>query len=354
MEIPGKRTTKVVLDTADAEAKLRAWNAQLSATGRFYQQPRAPLLPNMSPMVKHADGGTVAGPRFPYGDKVLIAAAPGEEIISNRHGEADRFRADRAAGRIPKYAGAFADGGTVGGFAVPAGLDVMGLGPSKMQKALEKELRKQEKALKRLNDALTESRRAVDEEKRARQDLVKERDQFAASISGAHTTGLFGNASMDVWLSGGDRAASAVGSVFGALTGDIAAGKSLLASQKELAGKGVTGDAFTALVSQARDANDLAAVAGMSQADVDRYMSLYGERDKILTSVGAYAGQHVYGDAVKAQTAVLQETRAQAQVQAAETKALRKEVNQLSKIVDKVGRQVATAVKSSPPKGTKR
>jgi TP901 family phage tail tape measure protein len=57
-----------------------------------------------------ADGMTVPGARRPYGDKVIIAAAPGEEIITNRHGEADRFRADRASGRIPAYA----DGGTVG------------------------------------------------------------------------------------------------------------------------------------------------------------------------------------------------------------------------------------------------
>ena len=57
----------------------------------------------------YADGGTVSGPRHPYGDKVLSMLAPGEEVITNRHGEADRFRADRAAGRIPAYA----DGGTV-------------------------------------------------------------------------------------------------------------------------------------------------------------------------------------------------------------------------------------------------
>lgn len=57
-----------------------------------------------------ADGGTILGPRYPYGDKVLIAAAPGEEMISNRYGQADRFRADRAAGRIPAYG----NGGEVG------------------------------------------------------------------------------------------------------------------------------------------------------------------------------------------------------------------------------------------------
>lgn len=61
-----------------------------------------------------ADGGTVQGPREPYGDKVLTYLAPGEEVITNRNGQADRFRADRAAGRIPAYA----DGGTTRG---PAG-----------------------------------------------------------------------------------------------------------------------------------------------------------------------------------------------------------------------------------------
>jgi len=54
--------------------------------------------------IPHAAAGwTVAGPRHPYGDKVLAYLAPGEEVITNRHGEADQFRADRAAGRIPAY-----------------------------------------------------------------------------------------------------------------------------------------------------------------------------------------------------------------------------------------------------------
>lgn len=67
--------------------------------------------------VGQADGGTVAGPRWPYGDKVITALAPGEEVITNRNGEADQFRADRAAGRIPAYA----NGGTVDWNRVDAG-----------------------------------------------------------------------------------------------------------------------------------------------------------------------------------------------------------------------------------------
>lgn len=41
----------------------------------------------------HASGGTVAGARQPYGDKVPAMLAPGEEVISNSHGQADRHRA---------------------------------------------------------------------------------------------------------------------------------------------------------------------------------------------------------------------------------------------------------------------
>jgi hypothetical protein len=57
-----------------------------------------------------ADGMTVPGARHPYGDKVLAYLAPGEEVITNRSGQADRFRPLLKA----INAGAFADGGTVG------------------------------------------------------------------------------------------------------------------------------------------------------------------------------------------------------------------------------------------------
>ena len=63
----------------------------------------------MAGAMHHASGGTVAGQRRPYGDKVLTALAPGEEVISNRRGQADRHR------NLLKMinAGALADGGTV-------------------------------------------------------------------------------------------------------------------------------------------------------------------------------------------------------------------------------------------------
>jgi TP901 family phage tail tape measure protein len=57
-----------------------------------------------------ADGTSVPKDGRPYADRYLYMLAPGEEVISNRHGEADRYR---AANGIP----GLADGGTVATYA---------------------------------------------------------------------------------------------------------------------------------------------------------------------------------------------------------------------------------------------
>jgi hypothetical protein len=95
------------LDRADRDVTASV-TVNYSTTGRDVK-PGGDFEPGL------ADGGTVPGQRWPYGDKTIIAAAPGEEVISNRYGDADRFRADRAAGRIPRYA----NGGTVGSLVAP-------------------------------------------------------------------------------------------------------------------------------------------------------------------------------------------------------------------------------------------
>ncbi len=73
-----------------------------------------------------AAGGTVQGQRQPYGDKVFTHLAPGEEVISNRRGQADRYRAllkainaddttaIMRAFRAGNAAAGYAEGGTVG------------------------------------------------------------------------------------------------------------------------------------------------------------------------------------------------------------------------------------------------
>lgn len=56
-----------------------------------------------------ADGMTVPGKRYPYGDKIFTHLAPTEEVISNRYGQADRWRPLLKAINANKLA----DGGTV-------------------------------------------------------------------------------------------------------------------------------------------------------------------------------------------------------------------------------------------------
>ena len=111
LEIPEKRVINVQANTGDADAKIQGIINGLAKIHDKHFTITGTTNANLAEAASHADGGTVMGQRYPYGDKVYIKAAPGEEIIPNRHGEADRFRADRAAGRIPAYA----DGGRVGG-----------------------------------------------------------------------------------------------------------------------------------------------------------------------------------------------------------------------------------------------
>lgn len=112
MEIPKSRVAKVGVEGADeATDRVERLSAALSRIVSKTITVTANTVSNgLNSLWGSADGGTVPGSRYPYRDKVLAYLAPTEEVITNRNGEADRFRADRAAGRIPAYA----DGGTVG------------------------------------------------------------------------------------------------------------------------------------------------------------------------------------------------------------------------------------------------
>lgn len=151
LEIPEKRVTHMDFDAEQAVRDIQRIKRELAdipptlKTTYYVNQVNSINRPKVPSLERPADGGTVGrigrqpvpelagffgaggtipGQRHPYGDKVLIYAAPGEEIISNRYGQADRYRADRDAGRIPAYA----DGGRVGSTAAGAaagGLDLL-------------------------------------------------------------------------------------------------------------------------------------------------------------------------------------------------------------------------------------
>lgn len=63
----------------------------------------------------NAEGGLIGGPRWPYGDKVLVGAAPGEYMVSNRRGQVDKnlaaLQAANAGAKIAVVG--YAEGGQV-------------------------------------------------------------------------------------------------------------------------------------------------------------------------------------------------------------------------------------------------
>lgn len=130
LEIPQKRVIGVQFDSVNALnaiARIKREMAGIPKTLRtdyYVHQVNAfnkPRTQNQPGVPGTAEGGTVLGPRYPYADKVLTMLAPGEEVITNRHGQADRWRPflkaindNRLANggtvqRIPAYA----DGGRV-------------------------------------------------------------------------------------------------------------------------------------------------------------------------------------------------------------------------------------------------
>lgn len=115
-EIPPSRTTKINLESDLAMQRAKAIESELNSLTRprnieIYAHLHAPNASGFGAQVGGmADGGTVPKIPGPYRDYRLVALAGGEQVITNRNGQADQYRADRAAGRIPAYA----DGGTVG------------------------------------------------------------------------------------------------------------------------------------------------------------------------------------------------------------------------------------------------
>ena len=110
-KVPPKKVDVEITSAMTAIERIRAALANIkdkSVTVRV-TQTGAGVSPGFGP-VGSADGGSVPKDGGPYADRFLYKLAPGEEVISNRHGQADAFRSDRAAGLIPGYA----DGGTTG------------------------------------------------------------------------------------------------------------------------------------------------------------------------------------------------------------------------------------------------
>ncbi|MEV5001938.1 hypothetical protein [Nocardioides sp. LML1-1-1.1] len=257
--------------------------------------------------VRQADGGTVQGPRYPYGDKVLTYLAPGEEVITNRRGEADRFRADRAAGRIPAYA----DGGTVQGLA--------GGGTVRVRSHSDREADHVARGLKKMRQELASATKALEKETKARDTLVDRRNNLREGIRGGLDRGIWRpGGDEDVWTSSGDPVAGLYAQLadinrFDALSGRLK--------------KKVSTAAFEEII---KDGNidDLQAYATLPTAQLATFSKLYGVVQSRLTASSNRASDAVYAAPIaKANAQLAEQTR--------EVKGLRRDVQHAAKNADK-------------------
>ncbi|WP_418061794.1 hypothetical protein [Pimelobacter simplex] len=229
---------------------------------------------------QHADGGTVPKTGRAYADRHLYLLADGEEVISNRHGQADRYRSLLKS----INANRLADGGTAGG-----GDDRL---PSPRRSSGGFDL---PKTLKGLNEALRKSKRRLEDETEAREDLTSTMSSLRESVAGKVTSDLFGET--DAWSAGGS-----FDDVMAKLSGDIATGNLLMKNISSLKTKGLSGEALEALLADG-DASTIAGFAALSTSQLKQYQSRYGERAALASGakgVGAAAADAVYGERKRA------------------------------------------------------
>lgn len=260
-------------------------------TGVGLNGSNVPFFDEVFPGKNSADGGSVPKTGLPYADRHLYMLADGEEIISNRYGQADQFRADRAAGAIPGYAVGGETGRTPG-----------------LRDYIRSDLdMKYPTTLKQWNKALAESTKVLDKERSKREDLLAQADGIRTAITSNYRSDLFGQTQSNPWMSGADRAKTGKGDVFATLTGDIRNANALAAAEKKLKTKGLDSGAFAELVSNA-SLDEVLAFANGSKADVDRYERLYNQREKSLATAGN-VGASVFAPQLAANRAQLREAK---------------------------------------------
>jgi len=269
---------RVNIEDKQALAALQAISSQLNALHDKTIRVTTQHFTGGHSVAGDADGGTVPGPRYPYGDKVIRALAPGEEVITNRHGEADAFRRDRATGRIPAYG--MADGGTV--------THVTSSGPTLTagDSGLGAEARKTTTALQRLRHSLADSTKELDAERQHRQDLAQQRASLVSSVRSNFQNTLFGTTDNGIWSGSSTTDPVAI------LKGDIRNARSYRRDIRRLRGRGLS----AAVLAQITNLDDAEQALGLSPHELREISRLYRVRQRASQSAGATAGNIRFGD----------------------------------------------------------
>lgn len=301
---------------------------------------------------RSADGSSVPKDGGPYSDRFPYLLAPGEEVISNRYGQADRHRSLLKA----INAGRLADGGTTG--PLFAGQAVLPASTSPYanplvvsqhayleallasERALKRELTQREKREQKENDAL---KRRLDFYKSERDALRSSLEaRLTSNIWDAKVTGGLELSRPDlVGLDPAARAAAeaAWGAVNGMLPGsisqspedilraDIAQATEMNQLIATLANRGLDDGALASLLAEG-SIDQIRGYANGSQEAIDLYEQLYNQRDALVGAAVRSGGEAAWGQEVAALRADLRESNA-------ELRATQKELTRVTKQVEK-------------------
>jgi hypothetical protein len=333
-------TAPVRADTSQATAALSTVATMLrnlngSSATTYVRTVRSDIpLPGRS-----ADGGTVPKTGKPYADRHLYLLADGEEIISNRFGQADRFRADRAAGRIPGYA----DGGTVASTHTSRSVynasdplqvlvDHLGNVGAAANGAAS--------GLKGLKSSLDKAEKALDREKSKLEELTSRRDSLVGSATSSLLHNPFGSVPTNP---DGSPSVSALDFFNAQTMADAADAQAMLAALRTLVHNGL--DPKGALFQQLAASGNIALaqqMAALTSEQLFAEQANFNSAQGAAGAVGQFAGTQAFGP-------LIGETRDAVKEFRDEVRHLRRELNQFSK---KAGENVKDGAHSGAYSGT--
>jgi hypothetical protein len=299
---------------------------------------------NDIPLPGRADGGTIPGPRGPYGDKMLYMLAPGEEVISNRYGQADRHREVLKAINANRAA----DGTTVAAKS-GGGTRHATLFTSQALSDLLDGAHSAAQALKVLKKALDDQQKAYDRAKQARDDAKANRDNLSSTIQQSLMgDSIFQASSGSVWAAGAYGAGNPQGAI-AALNARTDRANRFIAAVNALKAKGVTGAALQAILSEGLEATE--AMANADVGTLGSFTTSFNQSNQALAAAGLAGGNAVYGDDVKTTQRALN----QAVKELHEIKQAIKDADKAnSKAHDKNAKDVTAGVNGAASNGHKR
>lgn len=280
-----------------------------------------------------ADGSTVPKDGGSYADRFPYMLAPGEEVISNRRGQADRFRP------LLKAINNAADGATVGGMRFSNGggleltatardIDALGRAAGSSAKGILAETRLRARHLERQSEAIAKE---LDASKAMTDALKAERDAIKASVDQRLRSDAFAPQDRstfemqrpDNWneMTTDQQVAffetqKSVGASLGygqvkspedIIRADIAAAREMEQVLKQLKRKGLSDNVIGDLLDQG-GIEMLRAYAEGTRGDISTLNKLYDRRDRVLSSASEAGGSFLRDD-IRAQNKITEGLR---------------------------------------------